>query len=299
MKKPLYLRAGDTVWITATARKITLHEIQPAISLLNKWGYQVKVGKSIGLENHQFAGTDEERAQDFQIALDDPETNAIWCARGGYGTVKMLDKLDFKNFLRNPKWIIGYSDITILHSHLHNLGVESLHATMPIDLKKIQPSALKTLKRALSGESIVYKVPSVPENKLGKSKGQLVGGNLSVLFSAMGSSSTLNTTGKILFLEDLDEYLYHMDRMLMNLQRNGYFEELSGLIIGGMVELHDNSIPFGKNIKEIILDITSAYDFPVVFNFPAGHLEDNRALIFGRVATLEVDEKQTIININS
>jgi len=295
--QPTYLQKNDTVAIVSTARKIMLDEIQPAIDLLKKWGLNVVVGATIGLEEHQFAGNDTQRTADFQKMLNSPKIKAIWCARGGYGTVKIIDKLDFALFKKYPKWIIGYSDVTVLHSHIQNLGFQSLHATMPLNVKKNTNSSLASLKKSLFGETISYEIKSSENNKIGEAKGELIGGNLSILYSLTGSDSSTNTKGKILFIEDLDEYLYHIDRMLMNLERNGYFENLKGLIVGGFTDMHDNDIPFGKNAKEIILDIVSEYNFPVVFDFPAGHLKDNRALIFGRKVSLKVEKKITKIEI--
>ncbi len=297
MIQPTYLQKNDTVAIVSTARKIMLDEIQPAIDLLKKWGLNVVVGATIGLEEHQFAGNDTQRTADFQKMLNSPKIKAIWCARGGYGTVKIIDKLDFALFKKYPKWIIGYSDVTVLHSHIQNLGFQSLHATMPLNVKKNTNSSLASLKKSLFGETISYEIKSSENNKIGEAKGDLIGGNLSILYSLTGSDSSTNTKGKILFIEDLDEYLYHIDRMLMNLERNGYFENLKGLIVGGFTDMHDNDIPFGKNAKEIILDIVSEYNFPVVFDFPAGHLKDNRALIFGRKVSLKVEKKITKIEI--
>ncbi len=297
MIQPTYLQKNDTVAIVSTARKIMLDEIQPAIDLLKKWGLNVVVGATIGLEEHQFAGNDTQRTADFQKMLNSPKIKAIWCARGGYGTVKIIDKLDFALFKKYPKWIIGYSDVTVLHSHIQNLGFQSLHATMPLNVKKNTNSSLASLKKSLFGETISYEIKSSENNKIGEAKGELIGGNLSILYSLTGSDSSTNTKGKILFIEDLDEYLYHIDRMLMNLERNGYFENLKGLIVGGFTDMHDNDIPFGKNAKEIILDIVSEYNFPVVFDFPAGHLKDNRALIFGRKVSLKVEKKITKIEI--
>ena len=297
MFQPLYLQKNDTIAIVSTARKITLREIKPAIKLLENWGLNVIIGETIGLEENQFAGKDTERVNDFQKMLNNPKIKAIWCARGGYGTVRIIDQLDFTEFKKNPKWLIGYSDITVLHNHAHNLGFETLHATMPLDVSKNTDEALVSMRKCLFGEAISYKIESSKENKIGKALGELVGGNLSILYSLLGSKSSINTKDKILFIEDLDEYLYHLDRMLMNLKRNGYFENLKGLIVGGMTDMHDNKIPFGKNAKEIILDSTSEYNFPVVFNFPTGHLNDNRALIFGRKIELNVNENETEISI--
>ncbi len=292
MISPKYLEQKDTVAIVSTARKISLEEIKPAIELLESWDLKVKTGRTIGLENNQFAGIDEDRKNDFQSMLDDDEVDAIWCARGGYGTVRIIDALNFSNFKKNPKWIIGYSDVTALLNHIHNLGFETLHATMPVDIVKNTPEALKSLKKALFGDNLSYSINSDKLNKLGIAKGKLVGGNLSMLYSLLGSETTINTDGKILFLEDLDEYLYHIDRMMQNLKRNGYFDNLKGLIVGSMSDMNDNIIPFGKTAKEIVLDVCNEHDFPVCFNFPAGHIDDNRVLILGRGLELKVESKK-------
>lgn len=295
MLKPNFVGKGDKIAIVSTARKITRREIKEATDILKRWGLVPVIGATIDIENDQFAGTDEQRKDDFQKMLDDPEIKAIWCARGGYGTVRIIDSLDFTKFQKYPKWIIGYSDITVIHSHVNNLGVSSIHAAMPVDIFKSTEEAKQSLCNTLFGTRFNYRIPSTPINKIGKSHGQLVGGNLSMLYSICGSVSSLDCTNKILCIEDLDEYLYHMDRMLQNLKRNGYFDKLSGLIVGGMIKMHDNNIPFGKNVEEIILDIVAAYDFPVVFNFPMGHIEDNRALILGAEVSLEVSEDEVIL----
>ncbi|REE83516.1 muramoyltetrapeptide carboxypeptidase [Lutibacter oceani] len=297
MIQPTYLQKNDTVAIVSTARKISLKEIQPAINLLKNWGLKVVIGNTIGFEENQFAGTDEQRITDFQEMLNNPKIKAIWCARGGYGTVRIIDKLDFTEFKKIPKWIIGYSDITVLHNHIHNFGIETLHATMPINVSKNSEKALASLKKCLFSNTISYKINSSKDNKVGKVSGELVGGNLSILYSLLGSNSSINTSGKILFIEDLDEYFYHIDRILMNLKRNGYFNNIKGLIVGGMTDMRDNTIPFGKTAHEIILDAVSDFDFPIVFDFPAGHLNDNNALIFGRKIELNVDEHTSIISI--
>ena len=288
MIRPAYLKKGATVAIVSSARKISLKDLHPALELLKKWQLKVIVGKTIGASQDQFAGSDAERAHDFQNALDDPSVSAIWCARGGYGTVRIIDQLDFTQFLKDPKWIIGYSDITVLHSALHKLNCESLHATMPINIAENSIDCTTSLKKALFGSTIDYVIPTHSFNRLGKAEGQMIGGNLSILYSLLGSSSAIDPRGKILFIEDLDEYLYHVDRMLMNFKRNHWFDGLAGLIIGGMTQMNDNDIPFGKNALEIVRDAIAAYDFPVVFNFPAGHVDDNRTLIMGRQTKLEV-----------
>ena len=286
MIAPPFLKKNDTVAIVSTARKVSFKEIQPAINLLNSWGLQVVLGKTIGLKYNQFAGTDAQRAEDFQEMLDNSNIKAIWCARGGYGTVRIIDLLDFSNFKNNPKWIIGFSDITVLHSHIYNLGYQTIHATMPLLVKENTKKALQTLKLCLFGALPSYTIKSSRFNKLGLATGELIGGNLSVIYSLLGSPTNINTNGKILFLEDLDEYLYHIDRMLQNLKRNGVFKDLNGLIIGGMSQMHDNKVPFGKNAAQIILDSVSTYNFPVVFNFPAGHIKNNNALVFGKKVQL-------------
>lgn len=293
MIQPLFLQKNDTIAIVSTARKISLPEIKPAINLLKSWGLNIVIGETIGFEAHQFAGTDVQRVADIQKMLNNPTIKAIWCARGGYGTVRIIDKLDFTEFKKHPKWVIGYSDITVLHSHIHKLGFQTLHATMPLDVEKNTKTAVTSLKKSLFGKSISYENISSEENKLGKTEGVLVGGNLSMLYSLLGSETSIKTNNKILFIEDLDEYLYHIDRMLMNLKRNGYFNNLKGLIVGGMTSMHDNAIPFGKNAKEIILDVVSEFNFPVVFDFPAGHLKDNSALVLGRNVELEVGKNKT------
>ncbi|WP_026451762.1 S66 peptidase family protein [Aequorivita capsosiphonis] len=309
MITPTSLQIGDTVAIVATARKVSKEELQPALQLLENWGLKAVLGKSIGAEENQFAGSDDLRERDFQQMMIDPNIKAIWCARGGYGTVRIIDKLDFLKFKKNPKWIIGYSDVTVLHSHINNLGVETLHAQMCLEVEKKTEETRESIRKVLFGEehSISSETNIDKKNTLrqaqhnalhkfnrpGLVKGEIIGGNLSVLYSLCGSDSAINTDGKILFIEDLDEYLYHIDRMMMNLKRNGMLENLAGLIVGGMTMMNDNTIPFGKTAQEIIVEVVSEYNYPVCFNVPAGHCKDNRALIMGRNITLEVTENET------
>ena len=290
---PPYLQKGDTVAIVATARKHLNDDLKLAKEFLENWGLKTVVGSSIGLDKNQLAGTDEQRAADFQSQLDNPNIKAIWCVRGGYGTVRMVDFLDFSKFKLNPKWIIGFSDVTVLHSHLNMIGFQSIHGMMPVNIPRATPEAKESLRKALFGESLSYTIPFDKMNKLGTAKGQLVGGNLSILYSLFGSESAIDCTDKILFLEDLDEYLYHIDRMMMNLKRNGCLESLKGIVIGSMTKMNDNDIPWGKNALEIIQHITKEYKIPVIYNFPAGHIPDNRALIFGRQVTLEVTTQES------
>jgi len=293
---PPNLKPGDTVGIVSTARKITETELQPFLLLLKEWQLQPLFGKTIGAEEHQFAGSDALRTQDFQEMLDNPDVKAIWCARGGYGTVRMVDALDFSNFKKNPKWIIGYSDMTVLHNTLHNLGVASLHAQIGFNVEQKTEATRKTIYDALFGNKYGVEYASdYKYNREGEANAVLVGGNLSVFFSLLGSPSGIETKGKILFLEDLDEYLYHIDRMMQNLKRNGLFSELKGLVVGGMSDMNDNTIPFGKTAEEIIWEAVKEYDYPVCFNFPAGHIEDNRALVMGATVNLAVSEKNVTL----
>ena len=299
MIRPNYLQKGDTVAIVSTARKVSKKELIPALAILKNWKLNVVIGNSIEAEEHQFAGNDKLRASDFQEMLDNPKIKAIWCARGGYGSVRMVDLLDFSNFKNNPKWIIGYSDVTVLHSHLHQLGFETLHAQMPVSIETKTAACVQSLKNSLFGNNTTITIPSEVSNVTGNAKGVLVGGNLSILYSLCGSSSSISTKGKILFIEDLDEYLYHIDRMLQNLKRNGMLDQLQGLIIGGMTQMHDNDISFGQSTEEIILSICNDYNYPIVFNFPAGHIDDNRALILGRKAELIISKTETILTFDS
>jgi muramoyltetrapeptide carboxypeptidase len=295
MITPEYLKKGDTVGILATARKIDMATLQPAISLLESWGLHVVIGRSIGKEEHQLAGADWLRATDLQEMLDNPKIKAIWAAKGGYGTVRIIDRIDFTAFRKNPKWIIGFSDITVLHSHVNNMNIETIHAMMAVSALSASPNAIETFRKALFGEKLQYHLVPHAFNHKGSAKGEIVGGNLSVLYSIMGSKSEIDYKGKILFIEDLDEYLYHIDRMMMNLKRNGYFEGLKAVIVGGMTSMNDNDIPWGKDALEIIQDVLKDYKFPIIFNFPAGHIKDNHALILGKVVTIDVNDKESVV----
>ncbi len=288
--RPPSLQQGDSVYILSTARKVSLTEIQFAIDTFKSWGLNVIVGKTIGAEYHQFAGDDKLRADDFQHALKDPQIKAIICARGGYGTVRMMDQLDYSHFTRNPKWICGFSDITYLHAHITNtLGIQTMHCSMPFALDKKTPEAIETMRAELFGTKCNFTIETHKLNKPGICEGPLIGGNLSILYSITGTKSGINTYGKILFLEDLDEYLYHIDRMMMNLKRSGKLQDLAGLLVGGFTDMHDNETSFGKETYEIIAEHVAEFNYPVCFNFPAGHIPDNRALVMGRKYSLNVD----------
>jgi muramoyltetrapeptide carboxypeptidase len=293
---PPYLKKGDKIGIVAPARKISFSEIEYAIKLLEQWGLEVVLGKNIFNNCNQFSGTIKDRVDDFQEMLNNVSIKAVIAARGGYGTMQIIDHLDFSSFQKNPKWIIGYSDVTVLHSHIHaNFNIATLHATMPLNFSK-NLEAAESLKLFLFGETLTYETPTHLLNKNGKAKGVLVGGNLSLLYALNGSVSDINTEGKILFIEDLDEYLYHIDRMIMSMERSGKLKTLAGLIVGGMTDMKDNAIPFGKTAEEIIFEKIKNYNFPVCFNFPAGHTDKNLAIPFGKIVSLEVtNEKVTLL----
>ncbi len=297
---PPYLKPGDKIGIVSTARKISREELQPAVECFEKEGFEIVFGENLFKELNQFSGTDDERAEDFQLMMDNPDIKAILCARGGYGTVRIIDKLDFSTFKKSPKWICGFSDVTVLHSHIwQNFEIETIHSIMPVQLKKLggKSEAAKTLVNALKGsltpnpspkERGTYEFAPHELNRRGSAEGILVGGNLSILYSLLVSVSDIDTAGKILFIEDIDEYLYHIDRMMMAMKRAGKLNKLKGLVIGGMSDMKDNTIPFGKTAEEIIVDAVKEYDFPVCFHFPAGHIDANCAIYLGRTAKLEV-----------
>lgn len=292
MITPEYLKKGDTVAILATARKIDEATLEPAKKLLESWGLNVVIGRSVGKEENQLAGPDWLRATDFQDMIDNPSIKAIWAAKGGYGTVRIIDRIDFTKFKKKPKWVVGFSDVTVLHSHINNMGIETLHAMMAVSAKSATPEAKESLRRSLFGQPLQYTIAANEHNRNGKAKGEIVGGNLSVLYSIMGSKSQIDFKGKILFIEDLDEYLYHIDRMMMNLKRNGWFEGVKAVVVGGMTEMNDNDIPWGKDAQEIIQDILKDYKFPVIYGFPAGHIKDNRALILGKTVTIDATDTE-------
>ena len=298
--QPPYLKAGDTVAIVAPSGilKNKDTEIQKAKDLLKSWGLNYVIGKHVFNQNNHFAGTDDERCEDFQQAMDDPTIKAIWCARGGYGTVRILDKLDYSKFRKKPKWIIGYSDITALHSQVHNEGFESMHAMMCASLQD-DPETIKetisTFKDALFGKPLHYVLAGSTYNKTGSVSGELVGGNLSILYSMLGSKTNIDTSGKILFIEEIGEYKYHIDRMLQSLKRAGYFDNCKGVIVGDITKLRKNTTLWGSSVEQLILDALSEYDFPIAFNMPAGHEKDNRAMILGRTVELTVSSEQSTV----
>ena len=297
--QPTSLKKGDKIGILSTARKISKEELKPAIDIIHKFGFETVLGKSIEAENNQFAGRESLRAESFNDFLEDDSVKAILCARGGYGSGQLLDKINFDLLKQNPKWIIGYSDITALHLHLNrNLKVQSLHASMPINFASNTQEALNSLFGIIQGEKPSYNFPTHDFNKIGKVSGELIGGNLSVVYSLQGTLAEIDCEGKILFLEDLDEYLYHIDRIMLNFKLSGKLQKLKGLVIGGMTDMNDNTIPFGKTSVEIIRDYCEPYDFPIAYNFPAGHLDDNRALIMGGEIELNISESESTLKFS-
>jgi len=292
MITPPYLKSGDKVAIVATARKVSPSEMDIAISTIRSWGLEVVTGPHLFGEKDQYSGTDEERLSDLQMMLDDKDIKAILCARGGYGTVRIIDQLNFSTFEQHPKWIVGYSDITVLHSHIQTqFGIETLHAIMPINFPdEGTEAAIESLRKALFGESLEYNIGTHPLNRTGNVAGILTGGNLSILYSLNGSPSDIQTGEKILFIEDIDEYLYHMDRMMINLKRGNKLTGIKGLIVGGLTKMNDNTVPFGKQAEQIISEYAQEAGIPVCFNFPAGHIADNRALIMGREVQLDINQ---------
>ncbi|HEU4861532.1 MAG TPA: LD-carboxypeptidase [Chitinophagaceae bacterium] len=302
---PAYLKAGDTVGITAPAGYIIYQEIQSAIKKMEGWGYKVKIGDTIDKRDFTFGGTDEERARDFQQMLDDPKLKAIMCARGGYGAVRIIDKLNWEKFKARPKWIIGFSDVTVFHSHLNkNLGIASIHSKMcnsfPDDWSQAEPIQMETIEsiqKALSGEKMKYMALPNLQNKVGVGDGVLIGGNLKMLETLAGTKSDINTAGKILFVEDTGEYMYNIDRMFWNLKRTGKLSQLKGLIIGGFkIKVDEDSDDFGRTLQDVVLEKIKAYRYPVCFDFPVGHQKNNFALKCGVKHRLKVFANEVSLN---
>jgi muramoyltetrapeptide carboxypeptidase len=293
MQTPSSLLPGDTIAIVAPSRAIKPEALEYTIKIIEQNGFVAKIGSSIGLQEGQYAGSDRERAQDINNMFADKSVKAIWCARGGYGSVRTLQYVDFELVRDNPKWFIGYSDITVFHSTFHSLDFETIHATMPVNIASNSDiDNVNSLFEILKGKRISYKFASHDFNIGGDAVGQLVGGNLSVLYSLRNTPVDLDTAGKILFLEDLDEYLYHIDRMMMNLKYSGFLKNLKGLIVGGLSDMKDNTIPFGKNAEEIVLEHACDLGISVCFGFNAGHTNKNLALPLGREVKLIVAENE-------
>ncbi len=296
---PPYLQKGDTIGLVCPAGYMPFEKVKICVQVLQEWGYNVKVGNTVGGGSMTyFSGTDEERLRDFQQMLDDQEVNAILCARGGYGTGRIIDRIDFKKFAKQPKWIIGYSDITVLHSHLFsNYYIASLHAPMAgaFNEEGFKNEYVLSLKNALEGKKIKYQVPVHEQNRRGEAVGELVGGNLALLAHLVGTDSDLKTKGKILFLEDVGEQLYNLDRMLIQLKRSGKLSKLAGLIFGGFTETKDTDRPFGKTIYEILGELVAEYDYPVCYDFPVSHTDRNYALKIGVGYKLKVTKSKVTL----
>jgi muramoyltetrapeptide carboxypeptidase len=295
--QPELLKSGDTISILAPSGVLNNFDkkIEKAINIFKSWGLNVVLGNHIYDKNGHFAGTDKNREKDFQKALDNKNIKAIWCARGGYGAVRIIDKLNFDNYLKNPKWIIGFSDITVIHNKLNFLNSESIHAMMITGFEDIGQNndSLSKLKNVLFGDSLSYSITSNKNNKTGKSEGIIVGGNLTLIQSTIGSKTELKMKDKILFIEEIGEYAYHIDRMLYSLKRAGYFENCKGLIVGQISDVKKNTTDFGRSINELILDVLDEYNFPILFDFPAGHEKTNFPIILGRKVILEVSKSDS------
>jgi muramoyltetrapeptide carboxypeptidase len=299
IKTPPYLQKDDTIGIICPGGAMPVEKVSECIRILNEdWGFKTKVGKTIGNEFHYFSGTDKERLEDFQQVLDDDEVKAVLCARGGYGMGRIIDQINFKKFEKQPKWIIGYSDITILHSHLYsNYYISSLHAPMAgaFNNDGFKNEFVLSLKNALEGKKIKYQCPPHEFNKKGQAIGELIGGNLALLSHLVGTDSDIKTRGRILFIEDVGEYLYNIDRMMYQLKRSGKLAKIAGLIVGGFTDIKDTQRPFGQTAYEIIREIVKEYDYPVCYGFPVSHEKENCALKIGVGYKLKITKSKVIL----
>ncbi|MCB9045003.1 MAG: LD-carboxypeptidase [Chitinophagales bacterium] len=288
---PSYLRRGSVVGITCPSGYVSEDRVHFAAETLKLWGFEVRIGKTVGNEHHYFSGTDNERAADLQAMLDNPDINAILMGRGGYGLSRIIDRLDWTKFKLNPKWICGFSDITVLHSHIHhNLQIPTMHSPMcgAFNPKTVNSGHIKRFLASLIGESQHYHTDPFDLNRMGKTEGILTGGNLAILAHLVGSASDVNTDNKILFIEDIGEHLYKVDRMMLTLKRAGKLDKLKGLVVGGFTEMEDTERPFGQTLEEIIHDKVAEYDYPVCFHFPTGHMEENHTLTLGMLYKMNV-----------
>lgn len=281
--------------LVAPARRVSREEMLPAVEQLRSWGLKVEPGTHLHGESNQFSGTDNERLQDLQWALDHPSARAVILARGGYGIMRYIDRLDFTGLLRHPKWVIGYSDATILHLALCSQGIKSVHGPMPINFAQ-DPQGAESLRTLLMDGSVRYDIPPSAHNRPGTATAPMAGGNLSLLFANTGSRYDHSLNGHILFLEDLDEYLYHIDRMMVHLKRAGKLEKLAGLVVGGLSSMKDNPVPFGKTAEEIVAEAVAGYNYPVCFNFPAGHITPNMPFVHGATVRLDVNKNGGELN---
>lgn len=288
---------SQKIKIISPAKAIEKEAIDSAKKYLESHGFIVEVGSLAFNRFNYFSGTDEERAKEFQDAINDHTIDIILCARGGYGSIRIVDRIDFTPLIKNPKTLIGFSDITVFHHHINRyIHIPTVHGTTPLNFQTNTEESLTSLLNVMNGKGNNYNIPICEDNKIGQAKAELIGGNLSMIYALNGTNSDINFDGKILFFEDLAENIYSVDRMLWSLDKSGKFENLKGLIVGGMTNISDTTVPFGKTVKELILDILSKYNFPICFNFPAGHIEDNRALIFGKETELIITENSVEIN---
>lgn len=294
---PPTLKKGDAIAIIATARYVDLKILEFAEQLFDRWGLKVIRGENVLKKQFNFAGSDHQRVTDLQWAMDDPKIKAIFCFRGGYGSTRILERVNPKAFIKNPKWLVGFSDVTALHNYIGSIcNTASVHATMPINYKENTDQALLSLKQLLFDKKMKYSLEPCTANVLGEASGPIVGGNLAILQSLSGTKYDIDTKGKILFLEDVDEYLYNIDRMLWTLKHAGKLAHISGLIVGGFTKIKDNDDPFGMNVQEIVLEKVKQYNYPVCFNFPAGHFDDNRTIAFGLKTKLSVSNYSVIVS---
>ena len=303
-KRPEYLKKGDTIGITCPSGFITASECQSAINKLQDWGFKIKIGNTLGAKDHTLAGTDQERREDFQRMIDDPEIKAIMLGRGGYGAVRIIDGIDFKKFIQKPKWIIGFSDATVFHLHINrNFGIPTIHSKMcnsfPDDFSttdQVRIDTVDSIRKCLEGIKMTYSAMVSSHNRLGIAKGTIIGGNLSLIDNLCGSVSDVNTSGKILFVEDVGEYLYKIDGMFWNLKRSGKLKNLKGLIIGQFRIKEDSpGEEFGKTLEQIVLEKVEEYNYPVCFDFPVGHVAENYALKCGMMHELRVNIKAVVL----
>lgn len=295
IKIPPYLKKGDTIAITCPAGYMEAKKIKTCVETLQQWGFQVMIGKTVGSKStNYFSGTDEERKDELQALLDEPSIKAILCGRGGYGVTRIIDQLDFKTFKKNPKWIIGFSDITVLHAHLlTRCNTASLHAPMANAFNEggVKLPYVQSLQKALKGTKASYSCAPNTMNQLGKATGVLMGGNLALIAHLVGSNMVYKTKGAILFLEDVGEYAYNIDRMFIQLKRAGILSQLNGLILGGFTDRKDTTLPFGKTIEEILQEHIAEFDYPVCFGFPVSHDTENYALKVGATVELSITAK--------
>jgi muramoyltetrapeptide carboxypeptidase len=291
---PPSIKKGDTIGIVAPAGRIDKNIVEQACTRIQNMGYKVKVGNNALEQHYNFSSTDLNRKRDLQLMLDDDEVNAVLCTRGGYGTIRIIEHIDFTQFKSKPKWVIGFSDITVLHAALHKMGIASIHGPMCKSFLNYTDTGVDVdlLFSFLEGESPEYLINPYPFNRLGNASGELIGGNLSILHALRGTRYDFDPEGKILFIEDLSEYLYHLDRTMYNLKIGGVLEKLSGLVVGQFTDMKDNETPFGESIEEIIYKSVAEYNYPVAFNFPSGHIETNYPLILGDKVKLKVKENE-------